>query len=57
MAELQDSDKFLVNRSDKSYQVTKDNLMAQLQDDDLLLVNRSSKSYKITGKEFKDSLT
>ena len=54
MAELQDSDKFLVNRSDKSYQVTKDNLMAQLQDDDLLLVNRSSNSYKITGKEFKD---
>ena len=43
---VQDSDKFLVNRSNQSYQVEAQNLMAEIQDDDLMLVNRANTSYK-----------
>ena len=57
MAELQDTDKFLVNRSGNSYQLKKETLMAELRDDDLMLVNRAGVSYKATGAEIKDSLT
>jgi len=53
---VQDSDKFLVNRSNSSYQLEAQNLMAELKDDDLMLVNRDGQSYKATGLEIKDSL-
>ena len=53
---LQDSDKFLVNRSTNSFHVEAQNLMAELKDDDLMLVNRDGQSYKATGLEIKDSL-
>ena len=53
---VNDTDKFLVNRSGSSYHLEAQNLMAELQDDDLMLVNRSGKSYKVTGAEIKDSL-
>ena len=55
MAELQDTDKFLVNRSGNSYQLKKETLMAELLDDDLMLVNRAGISYKATGAEIKES--
>ena len=54
---IQDTDKFIVNRSNKSYQVEAKDLISKVQDGDLLLVNRSSKSYKATGKDILDSLT
>ena len=53
---VNDTDKFLVNRSGSSYHLEAQNLMAELQDDDLMLVNRNSKSYKVTGAEIKNSL-
>lgn len=53
---IQDTDKFIVNRSNKSYQVEAKDLVSKVQDDDLLLVNRSNKSYKATGKDILDSL-
>ena len=53
---VNDTDKFLVNRSSSSYYVEQKNLMATLQDTDLLLVNRSNVSYKITGAELKESV-
>ena len=53
---VNDTDKFLVNRSGSSYHLEAQNLMAELQDDDLMLVNRSGKSYKATGAEIKESL-
>ena len=53
---VNDTDKFLVNRSGSSYHLEAQNLMAELQDDDLMLVNRAGKSYKATGAEIKDSL-
>ena len=54
---IQDTDKFIVNRSNKSYQVEAKDLIDKVQDGDLLLVNRSNKSYKATGKDILDSLT
>ena len=56
MADIQDTDLFLVNRNSTSYQVPSSDLMAELLDDDLMLVNRSGTSYKATGAEIKDSL-
>ena len=56
MANVNDTDTFLVNRSNSSYQLQAQNLMAELQDDDLMLVNRAGKSYKATGAEIKESL-
>ena len=56
MADVQDTDKFLVNRSGSSFQVDASELMAEIQDDDLMLVNRAGVSYKVTGLEVKDSL-
>jgi hypothetical protein len=56
MADIQDTDLFLVNRNSTSYQVPSSDLMAELQDDDLMLVNRGGTSYKATGAEIKDSL-
>ena len=53
---VQDSDKFLVNRSSNSFHVQAKNLMAELQDTDLMLVNRNGQSYKATGADIKDSL-
>ena len=53
---VNDTDKFLVNRSGSSYHLEAQNLMAELLDDDLMLVNRDGKSYKATGAEIKDSL-
>ena len=56
MADIQDTDKFLVSRSGSSYSVDASELMAEIQDDDLMLVNRAGVSYKVTGLEVKDSL-
>lgn len=56
MADIRDTDRFLVNRSNKSYQLQSQNLMAELQDDDLMLVNRDGQSYRATGKEIKESI-
>ena len=56
MSQVNDTDTFLVNRSDTSYQVQAQNLMAELQDTDLMLVNRGGTSYKATGLDIKDSL-
>ena len=56
MATLNDTDLFLVNRSNNTYKVEQQNLMASLQDTDLLLVNRNGTSYKITGSDFKNSI-
>ncbi len=53
---VNDTDTFLVNRNNTSYNIESQNLMAELQDTDLMLVNRSGKSYKATGAEIKDSL-
>ena len=50
------TDKFIVNRSNQSYQVEQQNLMANLRDDDLMLVNRGGQSFKATGLEIKDSI-
>ena len=52
---INDTDKFLVNRSSSSYQIQAQN-MAELLDTDLMLVNRGGVSYKATGAEIKDSL-
>ena len=56
MAQLNDTDSLLVNRSGKSYQIEAQNLMAELLDDDLMLVNRGGKSYRASGADIKDSL-
>ena len=53
---IQDTDTFLVNRDENSFQVQASNLMATIQDDDLMLVNRDGQSYKVTAKEVKDDL-
>ena len=52
---VNDTDLFLVNRSNSSYQLETQNLVAELQDTDLMLVNRGGTSYKATGAEIKDS--
>ena len=41
MADVQDTDKFLVNRSGSSFHVDASELMAEIQDDDLMLVDRA----------------
>lgn len=56
MSEINDTDKFLVNRGGTSYQLQSQNLMAELQDTDLMLVNRAGVSYKATGLEIKQSI-
>lgn len=56
MAEIQDTDTFLVNRSGQSYQVEAKGMREVLLDNDLMLVNRDGVSYKATGLEIKDSL-
>ena len=56
MAEINDTDKFLVSRSDSTYTLEAQNLMAELLYDDLMLVNREGVTYKATGQEIKDSL-
>lgn len=53
---IQNNDKFLVIRSDVTYQVTKENLMTKLQDDDLLIVSRDNTYYKLAAVDFKDAL-
>ena len=56
MSSIQSGDKFLVNRSNNSYQLEAVNTMAEIQDNDLMLVNRSGTSYKISGADVKESL-
>ena len=56
MANIQDTDTFLVNRSGTSYQIKAEDVVDKLQDDDLMLVNRDGVSYKATGEDIKDSL-
>ena len=53
---LQDTDKFLVERSNTSSTLQKDQIMAELLDTDLMLVSRSGVPFKATGLEIKDSL-
>ena len=56
MAELLDTDNFLVNRSSTTKKLQAQDVMAELLDDDLMLVNRADITYKITGAEIKDAL-
>ena len=56
MADIQDTDQFLVNRSDSTATVPASDLMADLLDDDLMLVNRSDVTYTVTGADVKASL-
>ena len=54
---INDTDQFLVNRSNVTYTVPTSELMAELLDDDLMLVNvGATKACRVTGKEVKDSL-
>ena len=56
---INDTDQFLVNRSNVTYTVPTSELMAELLDDDLMLVNRGNQTCRVfesTGKEVKDSL-
>ena len=53
---INNTDKFLVNRSNASYQIEAQALMAKLQDTDLMLVNRDGASFKLTGADIKSSL-
>ena len=58
---IQDSDKFLVNRTGNSFQVRADNLMERIKDEDLMLINREvdgvQRSFKETGADIKASIT
>ena len=56
MADIQDTDLFLVNRSDTTSTVAASELMAEILDDDLMLVNRSDVTYTVTGADVKASL-
>ena len=56
MSSINSGDKFLVNRSNTSYQLEAENAMAEIQDNDLMLVNRGGTSYKISGADIKSSL-
>ena len=56
MSTLNDTDTFLVNRSNQTYKVNAVDLMATIEDDDLMLVNRSDQTYKITGLDVKNAL-
>ena len=56
MADIQDTDLFLVNRNNSTASLPASELMADILDDDLMLVNRGGKTYKVTGLEVKDSL-
>ena len=56
MADLRDTDLFLVNRGGASYTTEFDNIRDNVNDDDLMLVNRNGVSYTTTGEEFKDAL-
>ena len=57
MAELRDTDQFLVNRNNTSGQIPTSKLMAELLSDDLMIVNREDVTYKITGQEVIDSIS
>ena len=56
MANLLDTDNFLVNRSNATKTLQTQDLMAELLDDDLMVVNREDVTYRITGAEVKESL-
>ena len=56
MADIQDTDLFLVNRNNTTSTLPASDLMAEIQDDDLMLVNRAGVTHKVTGLEVKDSL-
>lgn len=56
MANINDTDTFLVNRNNTSYQLEAQNLMADLKDNDLMLVNRNGQSYQATGADIKLSI-
>lgn len=57
MADVLDTDEFLVSRAGASYRLQAQNLMADLLDNDLMLVQRAGASYKATGAEIKASIT
>ena len=56
MADIQDTDLFLVNRNNSTSTIPASELMAEILDDDLMLVNRAGVTHKVTGLEVKDSL-
>ena len=56
MAEIQNTDIFLVSRANSTSTVTASTLMATIQDTDLMLVNRGDQTYKVTGLDVKESL-
>ena len=52
---MQDNDLFLVNRNNRNYTQTRDEIMAKIEDTDYLLINRDDVNYKISGADFKAS--
>ena len=56
MSTINDTDKFLVNRSSSSYSVDASDLMSTIQDDDLMLIQRNGASYKVTCQDVKEQL-
>ena len=56
MADIQDTDLFLVNRNNTTRTVPASNLMADILDTDLMLINRSGQSFKVTCADVKDQL-
>ena len=57
MAELNDTDLFLVNRNETSATVPASDLMAELLDSDYMIVNRGDVTYKVLGSDVLDSLS
>ena len=53
---IQDSDQFLVNRSDSVQTVSAENLMATIEDTDLMIINRADQVFTVSGEDVKDSL-
>ena len=56
MADIRDTDQFLINRNDAAKPVYASNLMATIEDTDLMLVTRCDVTYTVTGADVKDSL-
>ena len=55
---IQNGDKFIINRNDKSYYVEATTIMTnpKIRDDDVFLINRGTSSYKVSAKTVRDEL-
>ena len=56
MSTINDSDLFLVQRSQTTFKTQAKDLMSTIQDTDLMLINRSGQSYKVTCADVKEQL-